>query len=53
MIKQKKCEWCENGLCIYFRSEEQQYDDEQDGLPADWCDGSEEYMRECGMLDED
>lgn len=53
MIEQKKCEWCENGLCVYFRSEEQQYDDEQEGLPTDWCDGSEEYMRECGMLDED
>jgi hypothetical protein len=52
MIENKKCEWCENGLCILFRSEEQQYDDEQDGLPTDWCDGSEEYMRECGMLNE-
>ena len=19
MIENKKCEWCENGLCVYFR----------------------------------
>ena len=35
MINNKKCEYCENGLCVYFRSEEQQYDDEQEGLPTD------------------
>ena len=53
MIKNKKCEWCENGLCTFYRDIEEQYNDEQDGLPTDWCDGSEEYMRECGIINED
>jgi len=48
----KKCEWCENGLCIYYRTEEQQYDDEQEGIPTDWCDGSLEYQIECGIKKE-
>lgn len=48
----KKCEWCEDGLCIFYRTAEQQYDDEQEGIPTDWCDGSTEYQRECGMIRE-
>jgi hypothetical protein len=35
MIKNKKCEYYENGLCTFYRDIEQQYDDEQDGLPTD------------------
>lgn len=46
----QKCEYSENGYCVFYRSLEEQYDDEQDGLPMDWCDGSVEYQNECGML---
>ena len=31
----KKCEYCQNGLCTFYRDIEEQYDDEQDGLPTD------------------
>ena len=48
----QKCEYSESGCCTFYRSLEEQYDDEQDGLPMDWCDGSEEYQKECGMLKE-
>ena len=41
-----------NVLKMTYHKLEQQYDDEQDGLPTDWCDGSEEYQKECGMLEE-
>ena len=47
-----KCEYSESGYCTFYRSLEEQYDDEQDGLPMDWCDGSEEYQKECGVLEE-
>lgn len=46
MIK-KKCEYCEEGICVYWRSLEEQYKDEEDGLPAEYCDGNYEQMVEC------
>lgn len=54
----KKCEWCENGLCTYFRTEEQQYDDEQEGIPKDICKHFYKNYKEledyeiCELLDE-
>lgn len=42
-----RCEYCEEGICTYFRSLEEQYKDEEDGLPAEYCDGNEEQKKEC------
>lgn len=47
MIDNKICEYCEQGLCTYYRSVEEQWDHEQEGIPTDWCDGSEEYQEIC------
>ena len=49
----KYCEYREEGICTYFKSLEEQYADEEDGLPADYCDGTEEDMKECGFFDEE
>lgn len=46
---ENKCDWCEEGICTYCRSVEEQFDDEQNGLPVDYCDGSIEWQRECGI----
>ena len=45
------CDWCEEGVCTYGRDLEQQYNDEQDGLPADYCNGTEEEQKECGAYE--
>lgn len=52
VMSNSKCEWCEDGVCVYFRTLLEQYFDEQDGLPTDWCDGSIEMQIECGMKEE-
>lgn len=41
------CEYCEEGICTYFKSLEEQYANEEDGLPADYCEGTEEFQKEC------
>ena len=46
----KYCVYREEGICTYWKSLEEQMDDEQDGLPAEYCDGLEEDMKECGLL---
>ena len=55
-MSNKRCEYCEEGVCVYFKSLEEQYKDEEDGLPAEYCNGDEEQMRECfedlGLLTE-
>ena len=43
----KKCEYCEEGVCTYFKSLEEQYADEIDGLSADYCFGTEDDIKEC------
>ena len=48
-----KCEYCEEGICTYFKSLEEQYADEEDGLPADYCCGTEEDIKECGLWEGD
>lgn len=30
-----KCEYCEEGICVYFKTLEEQYNDEENGLPAE------------------
>ena len=47
MSHKDKCEYCEEGLCTYSRTVEEQEQNEQDGLPCDWCDGSEEEQKHC------
>ena len=45
----KKCEWCENGICIYDLSVDEQLEER---LSIAWCDGSIEMQIECGMIRE-
>lgn len=47
----KRCKYREEGICTYDKSLEEQLDDEEDGLPAYYCDGLEEDMIECGLLE--
>lgn len=47
----KKCEWCEDGICIYDLSVDEQLEDEE-RLSTAWCDGSIEMQIECGMIKE-
>lgn len=43
----KKCEWCEEGYCTYYKSVEEQLVAE-----TQWeCDGTEDEMIECGMIE--
>jgi hypothetical protein len=46
-MSKTKCEYCEEGICTYFKSLEEQYKDEEDGLSAEYCDGNEEQEKEC------
>lgn len=46
----KKCEYCEEGICTYWHSLEEQYAAEEDGLPAEYCSGTEEDMEECSDI---
>ena len=48
----KHCKYREEGICTHDRSWEDQIEDEQNGLPAYYCDGLEEDMIECGLLKE-
>ena len=43
----KICEYCEDGIFTYYKSLEEQYANEEDGLPADYCEGTEELQKEC------
>lgn len=45
--KVDKCEYCEEGLCTYSRTVDEQENDERDGIPCDWCDGSQEEQNYC------
>lgn len=48
----KRCRYREEGICTYDKSLEEQFDDEENGLPAYYCDGLEKDMIECGLLEE-
>lgn len=49
----KYCKYREEGICTYWKTLEEQYEDEENGLPAYYCDGLEKDMEECGLEEEE
>lgn len=52
-MAKKYCEYREEGICTYYKPLDEQFADEEDGLSAYYCDGTEEDMKECGCFEEE